>query len=60
MLEASPEEAAIREAIALAGEGDTVLWAGPGDADYRDVAGVREPFVARDEARLALHEAGWL
>lgn len=60
VLEASPEEAAIREAIALAGPGDTVLWAGPGDADYRDVAGVREPFVARDEARLALHEAGWL
>ncbi|WP_206446443.1 UDP-N-acetylmuramoyl-L-alanyl-D-glutamate--2,6-diaminopimelate ligase [Agrococcus sp. KRD186] len=59
IIESSPEEAAIREALALAGPGDTVLWAGPGDADYRDVAGVREPFVARDEAKLALHEAGW-
>ncbi len=59
VIESSPEEAAIRAAIALAGPGDTVLWAGPGDADYREVAGRREPFVARDEARLALHEAGW-
>ncbi|WP_234946119.1 Mur ligase family protein [Agrococcus sp. Marseille-P2731] len=59
VLEASPEEAAIRLAVEQAGPGDTVLWAGPGDADYRDVAGVREPFVARDEARHALREAGW-
>ena len=59
VIESSPEEAAIRAALELAGPGDTVLWAGPGDADYRAVAGVREPFVARDEARLALHEAGW-
>nr|WP_306232757.1 UDP-N-acetylmuramoyl-L-alanyl-D-glutamate--2,6-diaminopimelate ligase [Agrococcus sp. REN33] len=59
VIESSPEEAAIRAALALAGPGDTILWAGPGDADYRDVAGVREPFVARDEAKLALHEAGW-
>ena len=59
VLESSPEESAIRLVLEQAGPGDTVLWAGPGDADYRDVAGVREPFVARDEARLALHEAGW-
>ncbi|WP_347753929.1 UDP-N-acetylmuramoyl-L-alanyl-D-glutamate--2,6-diaminopimelate ligase [Agrococcus sp. ProA11] len=59
VLESSPEEAAIRQALELAEPGDTVLWAGPGDADYREVAGVRQPFVARDEARLALHEAGW-
>jgi UDP-N-acetylmuramoyl-L-alanyl-D-glutamate--2,6-diaminopimelate ligase len=59
VIESSPEEAAIRAALELVGPGDTVLWAGPGDADYRDVAGRREPFVARDEARLALHEAGW-
>lgn len=57
--EVSPEEDAIRLAVTIAGPGDTILWAGPGDADYRDVAGVREPFVARDEAVLALHEAGW-
>ncbi|UOW00214.1 UDP-N-acetylmuramoyl-L-alanyl-D-glutamate--2,6-diaminopimelate ligase [Agrococcus sp. SCSIO52902] len=59
VIESSPEEAAIRAALELAGPGDTVLWAGPGDADYRDVAGVREAFVARDEARRALQEAGW-
>ncbi len=59
VLESSPEEVAIRTALELAEPGDTVLWAGPGDADYREVAGVREPFVARDEARRALHEAGW-
>lgn len=59
VLEISPEEVAIRHAVALAHPGDTVLWAGPGDADYRDVQGVREPFVARDEAILALHESGW-
>nr|WP_241429236.1 UDP-N-acetylmuramoyl-L-alanyl-D-glutamate--2,6-diaminopimelate ligase [Agrococcus sp. ARC_14] len=59
VLESWPEEAAIRLALEHAAPGDTVLWAGPGDADYRDVAGEREPFVARDEARLALHEAGW-
>ncbi|WP_021011638.1 Mur ligase family protein [Agrococcus pavilionensis] len=59
VIESSPEEAAIREALRLAGPGDTVLWAGPGDADYRDVAGVREPFDARAEARRALEEAGW-
>lgn len=59
VLEVSPEEDAIRTAVAMTGPGDTILWAGPGDADYRDVKGVREPFVARDEAILALHEAGW-
>lgn len=59
VLESSPEEAAIRTALELAQPGDTVLWAGPGDADYREVAGVRESFVARDEARRALQEAGW-
>lgn len=59
VLESSPEEAAIRMALELAQPGDTVLWAGPGDADYREIAGVRESFVARDEARRALREAGW-
>ena len=59
VIESSPEEAAIRAALALASPGDTVLWAGPGDVDHRDVEGRREPFDARDEARRALHEAGW-
>lgn len=50
---------AIRQAVALAREGDSILWAGPGHEDYIDVRGEKLPFSARDEARLALREAGW-
>lgn len=57
--EVSPPEAAIRAAVALVGEGDSILWAGPGHQDYRDIQGVRTPYSARDEARAALREAGW-
>jgi UDP-N-acetylmuramoyl-L-alanyl-D-glutamate--2,6-diaminopimelate ligase len=57
--EVSPPEAAIREAVSLAREGDAILWAGPGHQDYRDIRGVRTPYSAREEARKALHEAGW-
>ena len=57
--EVSPPEAAIRAAVALAREGDSILWAGPGHQDYRDIRGVRTPYSARDEARAALREAGW-
>jgi UDP-N-acetylmuramoyl-L-alanyl-D-glutamate--2,6-diaminopimelate ligase len=58
-LEVSPPERAIRAAVALADEGDSILWAGPGHQDYRDIEGVRTPYSARDEARAALREAGW-
>ncbi|GAA4264568.1 UDP-N-acetylmuramoyl-L-alanyl-D-glutamate--2,6-diaminopimelate ligase [Frondihabitans peucedani] len=57
--EVSPPEAAIRFAVSLADEGDSILWAGPGHQDYRDIRGVRTPYSARDEARAALREAGW-
>jgi len=57
--EVSPPEKAIRAAVALAKEGDSILWAGPGHQDYRDIEGVRTPYSARDEARDALREAGW-
>lgn len=57
--EVSPPEKAIRAAVALANEGDSILWAGPGHQDYRDIEGVRTPYSARDEARSALREAGW-
>ena len=57
--EVSPPEAAIRHAVSLVGEGDSILWAGPGHQDYRDIEGVRTPYSARDEARAALREAGW-
>ena len=57
--EVSPPEKAIRVAVGLAKEGDSILWAGPGHQDYRDIEGVRTPYSAREEARLALREAGW-
>ncbi|HWH25937.1 MAG TPA: UDP-N-acetylmuramoyl-L-alanyl-D-glutamate--2,6-diaminopimelate ligase [Pseudolysinimonas sp.] len=57
--EVSPPEAAIRHAVSLAREGDSILWAGPGHQDYRDIRGVRTEYSARDEARAALREAGW-
>ncbi|MBF4615281.1 Mur ligase family protein [Curtobacterium sp. VKM Ac-1376] len=59
LYEVSPPEAAIRKAVGLLGEGDSILWAGPGHQDYRDIQGVRTPYSARDEARAALREAGW-
>ncbi len=59
LYEVSPPEAAIRKAVSLLGEGDSILWAGPGHQDYRDIQGVRTPYSARDEARAALREAGW-
>jgi UDP-N-acetylmuramoyl-L-alanyl-D-glutamate--2,6-diaminopimelate ligase len=55
---AQPEQA-IRFAVSLAGAGDSILWAGPGHQDYRDIRGVRTPYSARQEARDALREAGW-
>ncbi|MET0989916.1 MAG: UDP-N-acetylmuramoyl-L-alanyl-D-glutamate--2,6-diaminopimelate ligase [Glaciihabitans sp.] len=57
--EVSPPEQAIRKAVSLAREGDSILWAGPGHQDYRDIEGVRTPYSARDEARAALRETGW-
>jgi UDP-N-acetylmuramoyl-L-alanyl-D-glutamate--2,6-diaminopimelate ligase len=57
--EVSPPEAAIRLAVSLVGPGDSILWAGPGHQDYRDIRGVRTVYSARAEARAALIEAGW-
>lgn len=57
--EVSPPEAAIRQAVSLAQPGDSILWAGPGHQDYRDIRGVRTPYSARHEAREALKESGW-
>ena len=58
--EIADPRAAFRAALALAGEGDAILYAGPGHEDYQEVAGVKVPYSARDDARLALREAGWL
>ncbi|CAN5425269.1 UDP-N-acetylmuramoyl-L-alanyl-D-glutamate--2,6-diaminopimelate ligase [soil metagenome] len=57
--EVSPPEDAIKKAVSLAREGDSILWAGPGHQDYRDIRGVRTPYSARELAREALREAGW-
>jgi UDP-N-acetylmuramoyl-L-alanyl-D-glutamate--2,6-diaminopimelate ligase len=57
--EVSPPEEAIKKAVSLAREGDSILWAGPGHQDYRDIEGVRTPYSARELAREALREAGW-
>jgi UDP-N-acetylmuramoyl-L-alanyl-D-glutamate--2,6-diaminopimelate ligase len=59
IFEVSPPEAAIVKAVSLAKEGDSILWAGPGHQDYRDIEGVRTPYSARELARAALREAGW-
>ncbi len=57
--EVVPPEDAIRLAVSLAEEGDSILWSGPGHQDYREVQGVRTPLPARELARQALREAGW-
>lgn len=57
--EYSPPEAAIEAAVDLVGEGDAILWAGPGHQDYRDIRGVRTPYSARELARRALEARGW-
>ena len=57
--EYSPPEKAIVAAVGLVGDGDAILWAGPGHQDYRDIRGVRTPYSARELARRALKAAGW-
>jgi UDP-N-acetylmuramoyl-L-alanyl-D-glutamate--2,6-diaminopimelate ligase len=56
---ADPRDA-FRQALAVATPDDVILYAGPGHEDYHEVAGVHIPYSARDDARLALHESGWL
>ncbi|GAA3926136.1 UDP-N-acetylmuramoyl-L-alanyl-D-glutamate--2,6-diaminopimelate ligase [Microbacterium soli] len=57
--EFSPPEKAIVAAVGMVGDGDAILWAGPGHQDYRDIRGVRTPYSARELARRALIAAGW-
>jgi UDP-N-acetylmuramoyl-L-alanyl-D-glutamate--2,6-diaminopimelate ligase len=57
--EVSPPEAAIVKAVSMVKPGDSILWAGPGHQDYRDIRGVRTPYSARALARQALKDAGW-
>ncbi|GGA55795.1 UDP-N-acetylmuramoyl-L-alanyl-D-glutamate--2,6-diaminopimelate ligase [Pseudoclavibacter endophyticus] len=53
------ERAGIRKAVELAQPGDTILIAGPGHETSTEVAGHKLAYSARDEARVALREAGW-
>lgn len=55
---AGPERA-IRIAVSMVGQGDTILWFGPGHQEHRDIMGVRTKYSGRAQARAALHEAGW-
>lgn len=57
--EYSPPETAIVAAVGMVGDGDAILWAGPGHQDYRDIRGMRTPYSARELARRALRDAGW-
>jgi UDP-N-acetylmuramoyl-L-alanyl-D-glutamate--2,6-diaminopimelate ligase len=59
ILEVPAPEDAIRTAVDMVGDGDAILWAGPGHQDYREIDGVRTPFSARALARQALQDAGW-
>ncbi|MCD2441923.1 UDP-N-acetylmuramoyl-L-alanyl-D-glutamate--2,6-diaminopimelate ligase [Agromyces sp. SYSU K20354] len=56
---ADPREA-FRAALALADEGDAILYAGPGHEDYHEVRGVKLPYSAREDSKQALRDAGWL
>jgi UDP-N-acetylmuramoyl-L-alanyl-D-glutamate--2,6-diaminopimelate ligase len=60
LYEVADPRAAFRKALSLAGEGDVVLYAGPGHEEYQEIAGQRIPYSAREDAKLALREAGWL
>ncbi len=51
---------AFRQALSVAREGDVILHAGPGHENYHEVAGKKIPYSARDDARSALTEHGWL
>ncbi|MBN9178371.1 MAG: UDP-N-acetylmuramoyl-L-alanyl-D-glutamate--2,6-diaminopimelate ligase [Microbacterium sp.] len=59
ILDFSPPERAIVEAVDRVTEGDAILWAGPGHQNYRDIRGTRAPYSARELARRALRAAGW-
>jgi UDP-N-acetylmuramoyl-L-alanyl-D-glutamate--2,6-diaminopimelate ligase len=56
VIELGSRREAIRRAIALAAEGDTVLVAGKGHETGQESRGVVEPFDDRDEVRAALEE----
>lgn len=60
ILEIADPRVAFRAALELAGEGDAILYAGPGHEDYHEVAGEKIPYSAREDSKQALRDAGWL
>jgi UDP-N-acetylmuramoyl-L-alanyl-D-glutamate--2,6-diaminopimelate ligase len=60
LFEVSDPTEAVRFALTLVGEGDAILYAGPGHENYREVAGQHVAYDARNDVRLALCEAGWM
>jgi UDP-N-acetylmuramoyl-L-alanyl-D-glutamate--2,6-diaminopimelate ligase len=59
ILEFPNPASAVREAIARARPGDVVFYAGPGHEVYREVAGTKIAYDAREDVRSALREAGY-
>ena len=59
ILELPDPASAVREAVARAGSGDVIFYAGPGHEVYREVAGKKIAFDAREDVRRALREAGY-
>ncbi len=55
----TPPEDAIMKAVSMVGEGDAILWFGPGHQDHREIQGVRHPYNPRAMALKALSDAGW-
>ena len=55
----TPPEDAIVKAVSLVGEGDAILWFGPGHQDFREIQGVRTPYNPRELMLAALRDAGW-
>ena len=49
-------ETAIREAVSIAEEGDTVIVAGKGHEDYQEIKGVRHHFSDKEVLRKAIRE----
>jgi UDP-N-acetylmuramoyl-L-alanyl-D-glutamate--2,6-diaminopimelate ligase len=55
----SEREEAIKEAVLMAREGDTLLVAGKGHEDYQEIKGIRNHFSDKEVLRKAIREGGY-
>lgn len=55
--ELADPEAAIRHAISITPREHAVLWCGPGHLEYREIAGSKVPFDAREIAKTAVEKS---